>query len=557
MEGTTADAMTLAHARAWLAEDPDPEMRAELLSLIEAAEKGDAAAGADLADAFDGTLTFGTAGLRGQVGPGPRRMNMVVVARAAAGLADYLLAHGGGAVVIGHDARRGSELFAETSARILSGVGLTVLMLPQRLPTPLLAFAIRHLGCAAGVMVTASHNPQRDNGYKVYLGDGIQIVPPADDEISACIARATARGPVADLPHGEEWVTLGDDIVQAYIAKTAALIESGEPLMVRTAYTPVHGVGGEVFLRVAEAAGLPTPVIVESQFHPDPHFGGMPFPNPEEPGVMDAVLATARDHGCDLAIANDPDADRCAIGVPTPDGWRMLTGDEVGWLLGWWIAAGNRRMSGRNVLAQSIVSGSLLADIAADAGIPYAQTLTGFKWIARVPDLAFGYEEALGYCVDPAGVSDKDGISAGLMFAEMVGRLAQRGTTVLGILDELALRHGAYVTGQVSVRHSDPEYILGLMAGLRANPPATIGGAEVLGMDDLEQPTDGLPPTDGLRFTLADAGRVIVRPSGTEAKIKSYLQVRENVIDGDVAGARERAASRIAAIKDDLAALLA
>lgn len=551
------DASLLEQARAWLAADPDPEMRAELQNLLAAAERGDASAIDELVDAFDGPLTFGTAGLRGPVGPGPHRMNQVVVARAAAGLARYLLAHGGGAVVIGHDARRGSELFAETSARILSGAGLTVLMLPQRLPTPLLAFAIRHLGCAAGVMVTASHNPQRDNGYKVYLGDGIQIVPPADAEISAYIAEATAEGPVADLPHGEEWVTLGDEVVQAYIAKTAALLEAGEPLTVRAAYTPVHGVGGEVFMRVMEAAGLPTPVIVESQFQPDPNFGGMPFPNPEEPGVMDAVLATASEHGCDLAIANDPDADRCAFGIPTPDGWRMLTGDEVGWLLGWWIAAGNRRMSGRNVLAQSIVSGSLLADIAADAGIPYAQTLTGFKWIARVPDLAFGYEEALGYCVDPAGVSDKDGISAGLMFTEMVGRLAQRGTGVLGILDELALRHGAYVTGQVSVRHSDPDYILGLMSGLRTNPPASMGGAAVLAMDDLERPTDGLPPTDGLRFMLADDGRVIVRPSGTEAKIKSYLQVREPVIDGDVAGARERGADRIAALKDDLARILA
>lgn len=551
------DISLLEQARAWLADDPDPEMRAELQALLDGAERGDDSAVEELADAFDGTLTFGTAGLRGPVGPGPHRMNQVVVARAAAGLARYLLAHGGGAVVIGHDARRGSELFAETSARILTGAGLSVLMLPQRLPTPLLAFAIRHLGCAAGVMVTASHNPQRDNGYKVYLADGIQIVPPADAEISAFIAEATAEGPVTDLPHGDEWVTLGDEVVQAYIAKTAALIEPGEPLTVRAAYTPVHGVGGEVFMRVMEAAGLPTPVIVESQFHPDPNFGGMPFPNPEEPGVMDAVLETAHKHGCDLAIANDPDADRCAFGVPTPDGWRMLTGDEVGWLLGWWIAAGNRRMKGRNVLAQSIVSGSLLADIAADAGIPYAQTLTGFKWIARVPELAFGYEEALGYCVDPAGVSDKDGISAGLMFTEMVGRLAQRGTSVLGILDELALRHGAYVTGQVSVRHSDPDYILGLMAGLRANPPATIGGAAVLALDDLERPTDGLPPTDGLRFMLADDGRVIVRPSGTEAKIKSYLQVREPVVDRDVEGARDRGAARLAALKDDLARILA
>jgi phosphomannomutase len=553
----TMEPTLLDRARAWQSEDPDPRMRAALGALIDAAARGDESARQDLADSFNGTLEFGTSGLRGPVGPGPNRMNAVVVARAAAGLAAYLQARGGGSVVVGHDARHGSAEFARMTAQILTGAGLEVLMLPPQSPTPLLAFSIRRLGCAAGVMVTASHNPRQDNGYKVYLDDGIQIVPPADTQISACIAEATARGSIDQLPRGTDGIQLDDTIVEDYVRTTTALLESSGPLNVKVAYTPVHGVGGPLFQRVLASAGVSNPFVVESQFSPDPDFGGMPFPNPEEPGVMDAVLALAREHACDVAIANDPDADRCAVGVPTPDGWRMLSGDEVGWLLGWWITAGNRRSSSRSTLAQSIVSGSMLKAIADDAAVPYVQTLTGFKWIGRVPNLAFGYEEALGYCVHPTAVADKDGISAGLMFTEMVGRLAERGSTVLGILDELALRHGAYATGQVSVRQADPARIVALMTSIRDHPPSTIGGSAVLQIDDLERPTDGLPPTDGLRFRLADDGRVIVRPSGTEAKIKSYLQVRVPVTAGDLISARSSAAARIAALKVDLAVLLA
>ncbi len=548
------DDIVLEHARQWLADDPDAQMREELSALMDAAGSGDRAARDELADAFGGTLAFGTAGLRGKVGPGPHRMNQVVVARAAAGLAQYLMERGGGTVVIGRDARRGSDEFARLSAEIMSAAGLTVLTMPRPLPTPLVAFAIRHLGCVAGVMVTASHNPPLDNGYKVYLGDGVQIVPPADGEISACIANVS--GPVADIPRSDDYQVLGEDIVDAYVAKATALVEPGEPLTLRVAYTPVHGVGGPVFTRVLAEVGFPPPAVVASQFEPDPQFGGMPFPNPEEPGVMDAVIALARAEGCDIAIANDPDADRCAAAIPTPDGWRMLSGDEVGWLLGWWIAAGNRRFSGRNVFAQSIVSGTMLEAIADDAGIPYEQTLTGFKWIARVPDLAFGYEEALGYCVDPAGVSDKDGITAGLMLAEMAGRLSERGASIPEILDELALRHGVYATGQVSVRHSDPAYIAGLVDALRADPPTSLGGLDVLRMDDLERPTDGLPPTNGLRFILVDHGRVIVRPSGTEPKIKSYLQVRVTVDEGDLTRARDRAQNLLRQLSTAIGALL-
>lgn len=549
------DASLRERAERWRDEDPDETSRAELQSLLMAAAAGDDAASRELTDAFSGQLTFGTAGLRGPLGPGPHRMNSVVVARAAAGLASYLQSHGGGAVVIGHDARHGSALFAEISTRVLTGAGLDVLRLPAHSPTPLLAFAIRHLGCAAGVMVTASHNPSRDNGYKVYLGDGMQIVPPADAEISARIAEATALGPIDRIPRGGAGTLLDDAVLDAYVRETATLVDAQHPVDVRIAYTPLHGVGGSTFLRVASAAGLREPLVVASQASPDPDFGGMPFPNPEEPGVMDAVLALAEHEGCDVALAHDPDADRCAIGVPTPSGWRLLTGDEVGWILGWWTTQQPARSPERRALAQSIVSGSLLRAIADDAEVPYEQTLTGFKWIARVPGLAFGYEEALGYCVNPAAVSDKDGISAGLVFADLVGRLARDGRSVLDVLDDLAQRHGVCATGQVSVRHASPDRIEAAMARLRTSPPPAIGGMTVASLDDLEQPTDDLPPTDGLRFTLDGGGRVIIRPSGTEAKIKSYIEVRVPV-ETDLTDARRRASLALEALAVDLRALL-
>ena len=538
----------LEPARAWMAADPDDRMRDQLTRLIDRAEGGDVEALDELADAFDGTLEFGTAGLRGRVGPGPNRMNVVVVARAAAGLARYVLAHGGGAVVVGHDARHDSDLFARTTAQILTGAGLSVMMLPGRLPTPVLAFAIRSLGCAAGVMVTASHNPAEDNGYKVYLGDGVQIVPPADAEIARHIADVAALGPVADLPHGGEWDTLGDEIVARYVAKVASTLEAGPPLHVKLAYTAMHGVAGSTFLRVLEESGFPEPVIVEEQFSPDPDFPTVPFPNPEEPGAMDLALATAAEHECDVLIAHDPDGDRCAVGVPGPDGWRMLSGDEVGWLLGWWIAAGNRRLTRHCVFAESIVSGTMLKAIAEDAGIDYAQTLTGFKWIARVPDLTYGYEEALGYCVDPTGVSDKDGISAGLMVAEMVARLKQWNTDVLHVLDDLAQQYGVHATRPISLRVDDLTRIDAIMSAVRADPPAAIAGIRVAEMVDLIDGTDELPATDALVFHLESGARVVIRPSGTEPKIKCYLQsVVKDEVD-DLPAARAVAEAELDAI---------
>ena len=543
----------LAQARAWAKTDPDPDTRAELLLTIAAAERGDETAIAELADAFCGVLEFGTAGLRGRIGPGPNRMNLVVVARAAAGIAAYLNERGGGAVVIGYDARTKSELFARVTAEILTGAGLTAMVLPEHLPTPVLAFAIRHLGCAAGIMVTASHNPPEDNGYKVYLGDGSQIVPPADAEISAHIAAVTARGPVAELAHGDGWTTLGDDIVDSYAKRAATLLEPGPPTRVRVAYTAMHGVGGKVFLKVLKEAGFPPPVIVAEQFEPDAAFPTVSFPNPEEPGAMDLALATAAANDADLVIAHDPDADRCAVGVPTADGWRMLTGDEVGALLAWWIGTGNRRLARRGVLAQSIVSSTLLAQIADDFNLGYEQTLTGFKWIARVPDLTFGYEEALGYCVDPNGVRDKDGITAALMVIEMATRLESKDRTILDVLDDLALLHGVYATSQVSVRVTDVARIAQVMAALRSTPPAIVAGVAVSSVDDLAQGSNGLPPTDGLRFNLESGARIIVRPSGTEPKVKCYLQSVVPVVHDDLVAARAQAAEELRAMAADVA----
>ena len=532
-------------ARAWLTEDPDPATAAELQALIGRAEAGDADAIDELADAFDGTLQFGTAGLRGRLGPGSNRMNRVVVARAAAGLSAYLVAHGGRSVVIGYDARRNSEVFARDTAAVIAGAGITAMVLPSALPTPVLAFAIRELGCDAGVMVTASHNPPDDNGYKVYLGDGSQIVPPADAEIAAYIA---AVGAWASIPQSDDFQTLDGAVLDSYVARAVSLLGDG-PREVSAVYTAMHGVGGEVFLRAVAGAGFPAPTTVAEQFAPDARFPTVNFPNPEEPGAMDLALTEARAQGADVIIANDPDADRCAVGIRTAEDYRMLTGDEVGGLLGWWIAERGRRAGkpAGGVYAQSIASCTLLEHIAADAGLGYATTLTGFKWIAKVPDLRFGYEEALGYCCDPEAVKDKDGITAALLMLELVAALKAEGRGVQDVLDDLARTFGLYLTSQLSVRVPDISLIAEAMARLRADPPTSLGGRDVMAMDDLEKGADGLPPTDGLRFILSGA-RVIIRPSGTEPKLKCYLQVVV-AVTGDIADARRRAQFELDAIR--------
>jgi phosphomannomutase len=445
--------------------------------------------------------------------------------------------------------RQNSDVFARDTARIMAGAGIEAKVLPSALPTPVLAFAIRALGCDAGVMVTASHNPPDDNGYKVYLGDGSQIVPPADAEISACIA---AVGPVADIPQSEDFHVLDGSVLDAYVARAVSILGDG-PRAVTAVYTAMHGVGGEVFMRTVERAGFSAPSTVAAQFAPDGRFPTVSFPNPEEPGAMDLALADARMVGADVIIANDPDADRCAAGIRCDGDYRMLTGDEVGSLLGWWIAERGRRSGhpARGVYAQSVVSGTLLERIATDSGLGYATTLTGFKWIARVPDLRFGYEEALGYCVDPGAVKDKDGITASLLMLEMVAALKAEGRGPQDVLDDLARRFGLYATGQLSVRVADVSLIADAMARLRADPPTALGGRDVQRLDDLERGVDGLPPTDGLRFTLSDA-RVIVRPSGTEPKLKCYLQVVIPVT-GDIAASRIAATSALRELREGIA----
>jgi phosphomannomutase len=535
-------------ARAWAAEDPDPVTRAELEALI---EKGDRE---ELADRFDGTLEFGTAGLRGELGAGSNRMNRVVVIRAAAGLAAYLKdqpdGQGAGrdaAVVIGYDARHNSDVFARDTAEVMTGAGLRALVLPRPLPTPLLAFAIRELGCVAGVMVTASHNPPQDNGYKVYLGDGSQIVPPADAEIAA---RIEAVGVLADVPRGNAGTVLDEDIVDNYLDTVAGLATDG-PRDLRLVYTPLHGVGGTSVVQVLETAGFAAPYVVEQQEQPDPEFPTVGFPNPEEPGAMDLAMALAAERGVDLVVANDPDADRCAAAVPDAHGWRMLRGDEVGALLAHHLLGSGRT----GTYACSIVSSTLLRKLAAAAGQPFAETLTGFKWISKVDGLVFGYEEALGYCVDPEHVKDKDGVSALLLLCELAAAEKARGRSLVDVLDDLAVAHGLHATDQLSVRVTDLSLIATAMDRLRAAPPVSLGGLRVQAVDDLSRGDGGLPPTDGLRYRLADDARVIVRPSGTEPKLKCYLEVVVPVdADAGVDAARISAASRLDALRDDIRA---
>jgi phosphomannomutase len=494
-------------------------------------------------------------------------MTRVVVLRAAAGLAAYLHRTGaagtdggdgsGPAVVIGYDARHNSDVFARDTAEVMTGAGIRAFVMPRPLPTPLLAYAIRDLGCLAGVMVTASHNPPQDNGYKVYLGEGSQIVPPADAEIAACIAKV---GALADIPRGGSGEQVGEDLVERYEESVEALVAGGDPGRrgdLRIVYTPMHGVGGSTVQRVLARTGFRAPDEPPAQAEPDPDFPTVSFPNPEEPGAMDLAIALAAEVGADIVVANDPDADRCAVGLPVGDtalpgahGWQMLRGDEVGALLAHHLLESGKQ----GVYAQSIVSSSLLGKMAAAAGQPHQETLTGFKWIGRIPGLAFGYEEALGYCVDPAHVKDKDGVSALLLVCELAATVKAQGRTLRDVLDDIARRHGLHATDQLSVRFSDLSEIPATMQRLRESPPTTLGGLAVERVDDLSLGSADLPPTDGLRYALADHARVIVRPSGTEPKVKCYLEVVVPVEDseGGVDAARISAAGRLDAIRADV-----
>ncbi|MCT9818793.1 phospho-sugar mutase [Microbacterium sp. W1N] len=517
-------------ARAWLAQDPDEVTRDELAALIAQADAGDAAALADLDDRFAGRLAFGTAGLRGRLGAGSNRMNRVLVGQAAAGLAAYLRAQAGPdsapTVVIGYDGRRNSDVFARDSAELFAGAGVRAILLPRLLPTPVLAFAVRHLGADAGVMVTASHNPPDDNGYKVYLGGaegGSQIVSPADADIAAHIQRVADAGDLAALPRGEYEIA-DEQVVEAYVAATATVAPAPAGAAGMTwVYTAMHGVGHETLARILDLAGYPQPVVVTAQIEPDGAFPTVSFPNPEEPGAMDLSYETATAAGAEFILANDPDADRLAVAIPAADGsWRRLTGNQVGLLLGWRAA---RTASGGS-LACSLVSSPGLQAVAEHYGLDFHATLTGFKWISRADGLVYGFEEALGYLVNPETVRDKDGISAAVAMLGLIAEAREEGRTLGDLLVQFDETFGAFASGQVSVRVDDVSIIGRIMAALRADPPAAIGGVAVEVVEDLATGGGDLPPGDVLRYWLTDGSRVIVRPSGTEPKLKVYLDVR-------------------------------
>ncbi|MBT2503055.1 phospho-sugar mutase [Curtobacterium sp. ISL-83] len=520
----------LATARAWLSQDPDAQTHDELAVAIDAAADGSGAAARELVERFDGRLAFGTAGLRAELGWGPLRMNRVVVTQAAAGLARFLIDTGRQrSVVIGYDGRVNSDVFARDSAEVMRGLGLDVTLLPSALPTPVLAFAVRHLDVGAGVMVTASHNPPRDNGYKVYLGgddEGSQIVPSVDATIAAAID-VVAAGSIADLPRASDYTVATAALVDAYVAATAATVPAAalpvdqQPSVV---YTAMHGVGWATARAVFAAAGFAIPTTVPEQIEPDGAFPTVSFPNPEEPGAMDLAIARGVEVGADLVIANDPDADRLALAIPDGSGsYRRLSGNEVGWLLGWRAASRASAAGVTGTLAASIVSSPALSRVAARHGLEYRDTLTGFKWVSRVPDLLFGYEEALGYLVDPQVVRDKDGISAALELLSLASSLAAEGSSIAGQLGAFAAEFGAFASGQVATRVDDLSRIGTIMAALRSSPPESLGGLAVESVTDYTDGVEGFPPSDILRYDLSGEARVIVRPSGTEPKVKVYI----------------------------------
>ena len=545
----------LQAAVAWRDQDPDAQTRAELDGLIDAARQGDASA---LAARFATRLAFGTAGLRGELGAGPNRMNRVLVTQAAAGLAAYLLSHGGApSIVIGYDGRRNSEVFARDTATIMAGAGIATTLLPRALPTPVLAFAVRHLRASAGVMVTASHNPANDNGYKVYLGDenhGSQIVPPDDIIIAAAITQIAAS-PITELPRSTDFIVADDTILHEYVAATAAVGAPAAPISF--VYSAMHGVGWETARAVFAAAGFGEPTVVTEQIEPDAAFPTVAFPNPEEPGAMDLTLARAAEVGADLAIVNDPDADRLAVAIPGRDGtWRRLSGNEVGYLLGW--RAAERTVEGANadgVLAASIVSSPALRAVADQYRLQYVDTLTGFKWISRVPHLAYGFEEALGYLVDPGVLRDKDGISAAVDFLALASELKAAGRTLDDRFDEFADRFGAFASAQVSLRFDDLSEIGATMGRLRGALPSTVGSIAVASIDDFADGFEGFPPGDILRLHFDDGSRVIVRPSGTEPKLKVYIDASSEA--GTAAERRAAAEATVAELEAGMRALLA
>lgn len=524
----------------WIADDPDPKTAAELQKLLDANDES------ALDKLFNGFLAFGTAGLRGPIAPGPSGMNRAVVGRTAAAIANYMKQRNLTSVVIGRDARYGSEDFTRESAEILSGAGLKVSVLPRPLPTPVLAHAVKQLRVDVGIMVTASHNPPMDNGYKVYLNanvDGIdyqgsQIITPTDKLISAEIEKITS---LKSQPRGTSWINLDDEVFNDYVERTARIGKS--PGKLKIVYTAMHGVGLETIEAVFKKAGFNPPILVEEQVKPDPDFPTVAFPNPEEPGAIDLSLAKAKAVNADLVIANDPDADRCAAAINDPKhGWRMLKGDELGILLGDWIARKNDGNYGN-----SIVSSSGLSKICKHYGRNFRETLTGFKYLAQIPNLAFAYEEAIGYSVDAATVSDKDGVSAAIALAQLAEELAANGETIYDRLQEIWKLIGFHATEQISIRVENIKLVSEVLGRLRSAPPKEIGGFRVTSIDDLAAPKNDLPPTDGLRIWLGDI-RVIIRPSGTEPKMKCYIEV--------ISPTEEEAAQKLATLRGPLKELL-
>jgi phosphomannomutase len=560
------DSGLAARAAAWRDADPDPETRAELSALLAG---GDAAA---LAERFEGTLAFGTAGIRAAMGAGPMRMNRLVAGRVAAGLARYIAASDPAAaaagIVVGYDGRAKSAVFAADAARILSRAGIRVSLLPRALPTPVLAFAVRRLGAAYGLMVTASHNPRQDNGIKVYVRDGGQLLPPQDQAVAAAIEATDplrlpggwAQGPFAFTPA---------DVAPAYVTAVAAggRRPAGPPDL-KVVHTALHGVGDATLRAVLGAAGWPGPAPVAAQQHPDPAFPTVPYPNPEAPGVLDLAQAAAEREGADLVLANDPDADRLAVMVPAAGGWRALTGDELGALLG--DAVLTRLAAGPApgpppVVATTVVSGSLLRRLAQAAGVRCVTTLTGFKWIARAGGtdgaLAYGYEQALGYAVRPDLVADKDGISAALLVLQVAAALAREGGTLASRLDDLAVVHGLHVTAERSVRADGAAGLARLaeaVGRVRKEPPRQLAGLPVT-VTDLLAPGPGIvdlaggraerspgrpvPPADVLIWQAGHRARVMVRPSGTEPVLKLYAEVARPVASRDALPAARAAAA--------------
>jgi phosphomannomutase len=541
----TAREWTSTAAQEWIAHDPDPKTVAELRECTEA----------DLDERFAHPLTFGTAGLRGPLRGGPNGMNLAVVLRATWALAKVLTNRGlrGHEVVVGRDARHGSDDFALAAAEVLAAHGFSPQLMFTAVPTPIVAFAVRHGGAVAGIQITASHNPPTDNGYKVYFDDGFPIVPPVDREIE----QAMADAPHADQIRRQAVAPSGVDVVQRYVERAAQVRHTHGS--VRVALTPLHGVGGEFVLDAMVRAGFDDVHVVDSQFAPDPNFPTVALPNPEEPGAVDALLKLAADVDADIAVALDPDADRCAVGVPTPDGWRMLTGDETGWLLGDYILSQIEPgpVMAATVVANSVVSSRMLAAIAAGHGACHVETLTGFKWLARADldlpacTLVYAYEEAIGHCVDPASVRDKDGISAAVLICDLVVALRHRGHTLLDALDELARRHGVHTTTTVSRQVANSGEAEAVMDRLRTAPPDVLAGFDVT-LTDLRHATGPLC-TDAVVLSGEDGPttiRVVMRPSGTEPKVKCYIEVRRGDVH-DLGEARSRAEALAAQLRHE------